>query len=28
LPKEALGEGLDERIKTRFLEVIEKLRGL
>jgi hypothetical protein len=28
LPKEALGEGLDPRIKTRFLEMIEKLRGL
>lgn len=28
LPKEALGEGLDPRIKTRFLEIIKKLHGL
>lgn len=28
LPKEALGEGLDPRIKTRFLEYIKKLKGL
>lgn len=28
LPKEALGEGLDPRIKTRFLEMIENLKGL
>jgi len=28
VPKEALGEGLDEKIKARFLETVEKLRAM
>jgi len=27
IPKEAMSEGLDEKVKARFLETVEKLRA-